>query len=493
MKNKIESTKKKKYISIDLLNAFTGKEIEGFSKFISYHYFNTDKILPALLIQLRKYVIAKSCNFSDYEVRIYKAIFSDLGNSIELNLKQRKRLNSKLNVLARLAEKFLCINGLDENNFCKNELLYQALLDKKQYELFNRKINSERKKIKLFKFKDSSYYYRIHKTESYILQSIHQNELMNAEDCLTKQNRNIDLFYILEKLSLYISMHTSRASANDSHNLDTIEMMWNLVNYIDYADIPLVKAYSATILLLKKQSNKTYKELIFMLDEFKDILSPDTLTILYSIALNFCAKQLKRGKFTFDDLFEIYKKLDEQNLFLVENLMPAKKLKNIITVGCRIGNFQWAQNILSKYYSFIRKPVRESVYQFNLGAIAFYQKKFDTSLQHFIKVDNVNLIYDINCRVMMLKAHFEIDEDYDERTVQIYRSTEKYFVENKSLTSYNKRAFKNFIRLLINLYRIKHQATKMNVTSFQKKLDAQELNSDKSWLKEKLKELVQKH
>lgn len=491
MNNQLKSTKKRKYISIQLLNAFTEKELEGFSNFISYNYFNTDKILIKLLVQLRKHVIGKSQQFSDSEVRIYNNIFPDLGNAKELNFKQRKRLNSKLNAIARLAEKFLCINALDEDNFNKNELLYKALLNKKQYELFNRKISNAKKRLSQIEIKESSYYYEMHKIETYIFTSIYQKELMSTEDNLNEQNRYLDIYFIIEKLNLYISMLSSQPITQRSYNNDTIELIWKLVNYQNYENIPLIEACKATIFLLKEQSETAYTKLIQLLDELKNKLLPNDLTTLYNIALNFCILQIKRGKFSYKEIFIVYKNLDTQNLLLEDNYIPSIKLKNVLTAGCRVGSFEWVMEILNKYYPFIRKPIRESVFQFNLGAIAFYKNKFDEALRHFIKVDHVNISYDSNCRLMMLKAHYEIDEDYDERTLQIYRSTEKYFLENKALSSINKRAYKNFIRMLINLYRIKHQATKMTVASFQKKLDAQEINSDKSWLKEKLAENIE--
>jgi len=90
---------------------------------------------------------------------------------------------------------------------------------------------------------------------------------------------------------------------------------------------------------------------------------------------------------------------------------------------------------------------------------------------------------------MMLKSHYELDKEYDERTLQIYRSAERFFNENKSLNRARKTAYKNFTRTLINVYRIKHQATKMTLGKVKTKLEQQELNSDKSWLLEKIGEL----
>jgi len=169
--------------------------------------------------------------------------------------------------------------------------------------------------------------------------------------------------------------------------------------------------------------------------------------------------------------------------------MPPVKLKNLIAIACRTEEFNWGKGTLDKYIKFINKAYRNSVYEFNFGVINFYQKKYNAALNNFIRVDDINLTYDINYRIMTMKTHYEVDETYDERTVQIFRSAEKYFTANKLISNNNRLAYKNFVRMLINLYRIKHIETKMKISSFRNKLNSQKFNQDKSWLLAKLEEL----
>lgn len=90
---------------------------------------------------------------------------------------------------------------------------------------------------------------------------------------------------------------------------------------------------------------------------------------------------------------------------------------------------------------------------------------------------------------MLLKSHYETDKEYDERTMQIFRSAGKYIVENKSLSSAHRKAYKNFIQALINLYRVRHQATKITLERVKEKLEKFEVFTDKQWLMEKIGEL----
>jgi len=57
------------------------------------------------------------------------------------------------------------------------------------------------------------------------------------------------------------------------------------------------------------------------------------------------------------------------------------------------------------------------------------------------------------------------------------------------LTFKKRKAYKNFIRILINLYRIRHRTGKMKIETIEKKLENVIYISDKNRLLEKIDEL----
>ncbi len=256
-----------------------------------------------------------------------------------------------------------------------------------------------------------------------------------------------------------------------------------------YSAHPLIQAYKATIELLKSKTEQAYQNLLNLLASNATVISKGDLNGFYIGAANFCSEQIRKGKFDYHDWFEILKIMEEKDLLIEGDFIPVAKLKNAVTASCRIGKFDWAISIIEKYKPFVRKPVRESVYHYNMGVVAFYQKDYSKALHHFVRVESINLSYDINVRTMIMKAHYEMDKEYDERTLQIYRSTEKYFKTHTVLSPKSRKAYKNFIRILINLYRIRHQATKVTLERLQEKLEKQEVNSDKQWLLKKIKDL----
>jgi len=75
--------------------------------------------------------------------------------------------------------------------------------------------------------------------------------------------------------------------------------------------------------------------------------------------------------------------------------------------------------------------------------------------------------------------------------MQAFRSAERFFRNHQSITPKSKRGYKNFIQILIALYRTRHNinAKPEDTERIKDKLNNQKVNSDKRWLLEKIKEL----
>lgn len=260
-----------------------------------------------------------------------------------------------------------------------------------------------------------------------------------------------------------------------------------------YLNNALINAYRISTHQLKTNQQSYYFQLTDLLKTDSEILPESDLRAFFIVANNFCSKKIKEGNEEYYSyMYEQFKMMDQYNLIVEENFVQVGTLKNIITIGCKVSEYDWALTMIEKYKNSIQKQYRLSVYHFNTGAIAYYQKQYDKALNHFIKVDKVNLAYNIDCRIMILKCHYELDTEYDERAMRRFVLAERYIQSNKELVKNDKKAYKNFIRFLLNLYRIKHKATRMTPESILSKIEYAEFISDKKWLKEKIKLLHNK-
>jgi len=489
VKNKNQSELSRHFLCLELLNACSEKEIEDLSHFVSCSCFNTDKKIIQLLDALKRSVLGRKKFTEEMQIMVYNKVFSDSLSVQNLSLTQKKLFNAKLNILTRLTEQFLVIRGLDEHKAYRNDILYKKLLEKRQFWLFNRHMKKNQKALKLEAEQGIEYYEYQWRTGHNMLNYLHRSGLLGKEDNLSDLIYNLDVYYLLHKLGLQMTLLSVKEATQKTYDRSDFKALSHLLDLPQYKSHPLIRVYQVTVQLMETKREDIYRELLLLLDIHTIAIPKDHLNGLYTVATNFCTQQIKSGQFTYRDLFELYQVMDVKNLLVENDFMPELKLKNIVIAACRVGDFASAGQSVEQYYAFIRKSVRESVYHLNLGVIDFYQNDYKAALHHFIRVEPVNLNYDINCRVLMLKSYYETDEEYDERTMQIFRSTEKFFNENKSLSSKDKKGYKNFIRTLINIYRVRHQTTRMDIKRIREKLEQQEVNSDKHWLLGKIKEI----
>jgi len=476
---------------VELLNTFTKKEQEDFRLFIKTGFHNTDEKIIVLYNELIKHIVGKEYLDDLLLLRIYNKVLNLNLKSKTLPTKDIKKINKLMSTLTRLAEDFISIKFLQQNNNNKKEILYKTLLSRTQYKLLQKHLNSDKKRLIKEEKKDGAYYYFLKQIEYYHFEISYHTGSIAQQDNIMLVNSNLNLYYILQKLNLWISMLTVEQITHRKFDYEDFEITKNYITNSIYKKNPVIILNLAMINLLQNKTNTCYNALLELLGKYEAVVDNDILTGGYNIAFNFCSYNTKRGNFTYQHLLDLYKILDKKNLLLEKGFMPPIKLKNLIAIACRTEEFDWGKSIIDKYIKHINKAYRNSVYEFNLGVINFYQKKYNAALNNFIRVDDISLTYDINYRIMIMKTHYEVDEIYDERTVQILRSAEKYFTANKLISNNNRLAYKNFVRMLINLYRIKYKETKMKISSFRKKINGQKFNHDKSWLLVKLDEIVQ--
>jgi len=464
-----KSLKKLQPICIELLNSFTETELDQFSHFINCYYFNTDKSVVKLFENLQKRILNKN-SFNETEQKIiFEQVFGMSTKEFTFNKKEKKHLNAKMSLLKNLAEQFLSIEGLMESPAKYNGLLLNKLLNKGQNRLLERHFNELTKKtknttqenIELYDLRQTiEFCKRDHSFQTGLIYS-------RTTDNLDVLNFNFDTYYLVKKLDIFIAILSLETISTTKHNRSSFENIKSLLSLPQYKKHPLINLYQSVVNLLIYKTQNSYENLLNTLHTSFSLTSKEDLIAFYNVATNYCVQQIRLGEFDYADLFDLYLEMDDKNLLIENNTISILKIMNIITVACRIKSFENAELLIEKYRPFIRKHLRNSVCNYNYGAIAFYKKEYNQALKYFIRVGDINLEYDVNCRVVILKCHYEMDKHYDERTMQIFRSANKFFNDNK----------------------IKHHETKMQLSRAKEKLDAQEVNSDKNWLQTKMDEL----
>lgn len=486
----IENKKSKSFLLVELLESFSESELEGLEHFVGCKHFNTDKYVVKLLNFLRKKIIGKRKLNSENLYIVYGEVFSDLRSKKQILTKaQKATFNAKMNALTRLAERFLIIEGLEKDEVYRSDLLCRELLRKKQFKLFNRHLKRAEKQAPT-QSKDGNAYLYLYKMETNRLNYWHRISRLEHEDNLDMLNRYLDIYYLLNKLHLRttaFSLMNSTQKVYDFPDAAGIELLLNLPQYAEHS---LLQMHLKVVALLTYKTHDAFTHLISFLNENITSIPMDDVRATYVVAINFCASQIRKGYTEYNHhALDLYMTMDEKGLMVEEGIIKFTKLHNAVRLGSRVGEFEWAKQMIHKHYTHIVKTIRNDVRDYNLGMIAFYERDFQTAIDYLYGVGNIDTSHDLNRRTMIVKSYYEIETEYKETTAQMFRSIEKYVKEHQILSASRKKAYKTFIRLLINLYRVRHREGKMTLESIKNKLENAEFISDKKWLMEKIEEL----
>jgi len=478
-------------ILIEFISNFSVNELKKFERFVESPYFNTDKSLIKLYKLLKKRAIDAPQLSPEFRLRMYERLFPNDPVANQLNVKQKGVLDATMGKLTALIKKFFTVEVLEENKIYYNMLLCDKLAEKRHFRALERSLKKEQKQLKGSQQEGVDFHFYTYQLEMARLNLLYQQGMIIKEDNLPELVHSFDLHYLIQKLQLQLTA-LSLAGVSDKKQYDSevFNTTRLLLELEQYASHPLIQVYTAAIHMMQTREQSAYDSLLNLLSEFEAQIPSDNLLDFYKIATSFCARRIREGKPEYHRyMFDLYKIMEKKDLLREGDFIPVAKLKNIISISCHVGEFDWAVEVLEMCKSSIRKPVRESVYQYNMGVISFYRKNYRQAVSHFIRVDKIDTNYDVNCRMQILKSYYELDEDYDERTMQQFRSTKRFIREHKSLKIKGKQGWENFVSAAANLYKVRHQYGKVTVERVQQQIDHFKSINDKRWLLEKMGEL----
>jgi len=469
---------------VQALATFNKKEWREFSKFAESPYFNTDKHCIRLLDILKR-EFAKKDSFRLSRTRLEK-LFSK-NNTVDASL-----LNVKLSLLTRLAEQFLIQYNFESQNLYKKHLLLEEFLERgldKHFERTYKKNAGEHKvpqkvspkfyRNKLLIEYDFTEYITTHKKK------------MGTRENIQEVSDTLDIYYFLEKINLFTNTIPLENVYDKEYDSSTFELLDTIIQLPRYANHPVLHVYYAAFQTIRFRDNVLhFRQLWDLLEINGQFIEACNLYKLYCLCANYCIEKVVAGKVEFfEDMYEVYRKMEEEELFLLEKHVCVGLLRNTINVALKAGESEWAEYVIEKYKNKIAPHLRESLYMYCSSLLAFHHKKYEETISCLSGVQSISNIFDIDIKFILMKAYYEQDEDFCYRTEQVFRSFKAFIKQHKELAKPRKEACINFANILINLYRVKHGEGRGTLGGITEKMQQYELIVGKSWLTEKTVEL----
>ncbi len=464
--------------AVKLLLSFSERELKKLEQMLQSPYFNTNEVCLSLFQLLQDQILKQGKELSKEEVR----------QLLSLEEKHKSYLSVLLKQLNTFAEEVLVLEQLRAKPSNHNYLLVEALEEKGNNDLVekigNQNLKSLNKKKRptredyLYQFLFSRFLYDLQITSSR-KERLQPDTLANS----------LDAFYMCQRLPLAYEMINVKQFMSVGYQELRLEKTMELSKTFLGDEYHLIQLFKHAVLLGKEGAKEEdFHHFIKLMADFQDFIPRKELHILFTIAGNYCIQQIFSGQPVFlEHLFSVYQKMIHQNALFCTKYIPVAQLKNVVSVGCQLGKFEWTLAFLEDAHQHINPAIRESYYRFFLATVFFYQKKYAEAREQLIQTESMEVFFELGRKFFLMKIYYELGEDI--ALFQLTDSFKDYIRKNKLLSKDLKKSYTNATNLLRLISKSRSTMTPKKWKTLNDKLNGYDKVSDKRWLMKKLMEL----
>jgi len=468
---------------LSLLLSFSRLELNRFRKFLLSPYFNEQEELVQLFDLINHNLRRSPENLETLDKNtVWKALFP--GKPIDDA--DLRRIASDL---TRLALHFLS-EEQRQNDPMQEWLDLQKILDKP--ELKKHLAGVERQMEKCFDDmpgKTTMYYlnryrmdWNIYNRASRVLASSGYMDKLLAVDS------HMEIFYVVQKLKLYVSWLIFRGFRSAEGEIPVIPGFWDHLSHERFIGIPLIGVYRYIIGCLTDQENEQhFRDLLAALERHAASLDPEDLRECYQTAQNYCAFKINQGRTEYyRKMFEIFGNMISRNILLEEGQLSEGVYKNVITVSLRVGEFVWAENFIREHSANLPSNIRENALSFNLANLYSHQKRHDKVIELLRNVEYSDVTYALSAKLILVRTYFESGEWM--ALDSLIDSFRIYLRRNQVMSKSAKTEFINFLGFVKKLAALSERSGP-NAAKIKAQIERCSSVSSKKWLLEKAEEM----
>lgn len=411
--------------------------------------------------------------------KVLKTIYTSSGTQ-----KLSKALSNTFSDLQGHLEEFLCIQKLKKNPYLIEQLLLEALHEKKLEEFVNRAyaktVNAFAGKVERDQ-EDYLHGMRLYEFHFYNSLTPKMDKNTGIEECM----EYLDLFFVTNKFKLAAEMRNRENFIPGDYNIQGLEEAAIFLEKYQIENAPASTLFYLAYQLNEKDTQAFYQALKEGFYNFIEKLSATNKNILMGYLINYTARAIRRGESDIlEESFDLHRFGVEQEIFISDGYFPHYKFANIVELGCQLGKFDWLKQFIADWQGHLQKRMQKSVLQICQAIILFEKGDYKAVLEELDGFQGKDVFLNIRLRALILRAHYELGDD--ERVYKNCNSFETY-LRRWEITHKNLRdSCNNFIKMVRKLLQSDSKWEKANLLQ---KLEETDQIAFKAWLIEKINDL----
>jgi len=463
---------------IVILSKLNAKEYKLFKQYLaSFSSSNADKRVA--LLKIFDKTFPKFDSDSLLKEKLGAKLFKEKKDKIQ----QVRYLFSDI---TKHLEQFLIENELNTEAFQRQFFLAKAYRRLSLGKLQNAAIKTVTKTIEEKNRRDGNYFMQKHNVVDEVYKHIVLHPQLSKVELLQKKMNYLDAFYLIEKLKCICEVVNDNNVRKTDYETQLFEEIQTFLKDKSLEENPALNIYYCVLqTCLDKESY--FHKLKILLKNNIAIFNPNELDELYIYARNFCIRKCNEGKSDYlTELFTLYKDMLETKVIFRDNYLDEWDFKNIISMSCKLGDFEYANSFIEKFKDKLRPELMLNAYTFGKAFLSFESKNYDATIEFLQQVQFTKSYYHLDTKVLLVKSYFEQDE-----IVTLFSLIESFKVllsRNKTINERYKKAYLTFIKIVKKLVR-KKLGSKIDLKKVLTEIESTQGITEVMWLKEKIKEM----
>lgn len=327
--------------------------------------------------------------------------------------------------------------------------------------------------------RDGNFYHHLYQLE-WERYAATESQVRTKENNLAAVSRAFDIYVVANKLRLACLMESHRAVFQAEYDTSFLPELLRFTEKSDLLQVPLVALYFYCYQSLTDGGEADFRAFRRELEAQSQTLPLDESRTLLLLAINYCIRRLNTGEARYvREAFDLYRIGLESNALLENGRLGRFAFKNIVALGLKLEEFDWVEKFIEQYEPFLEEKYRAAHRDYNLAKLFFAQKDYRRAMPLLARVDESDLLLNLDSRVMLLKMYYETGEH--DALDALLSSFRILLLRKKKVIGYHSAHYLNTLRYIQKLTRLNFNDKKA-VQSFRAEVEGNKAVIEKEWL-----------
>lgn len=283
-------------------------------------------------------------------------------------------------------------------------------------------------------------------------QFANKHQVRHSNAVLQEVSIAFDNYFIVHKLKMACAAYSLQTMYKQEFSIGFVKEIMNDFEAREPTE-PLMLFYYLSLQTLRSNNaeNYFYRLKLALLLPSLPIDKKERMD-LFILAQNHCILKVNGGNEAyFEELFDLYQAMLEQELIQHDAVQFPPAFKNIVSLALRLKAFDWVEKFIKTHTDYLEPEYRDDYLNYNLARLHFEQKNYQSAQDHLLLVQYQDFFIGLNARMLLLKTYYELDL-YDLALSQM--DSFKQYLNRKGVMAYHKENYHNnlkYFKRLLNL------------------------------------------